>query len=140
MTGYRTRQREALLDYFARHRGQAMSAQALAQAVRDDPAVTPKPGRSTVYRLLQKLADEGLVKRYMQDNSRQFVYEMTDQDEHCSEHLHLKCMTCEKLIHLDREETGRVRRDVARDGFQLDSRHTVLFGLCADCSKEQDRR
>lgn len=139
MTGYRTRQREALLDYFCRHRGQAMSAQDLAQAIQDDPTVMPKPGRSTVYRLVQKLADEGLIKRYMQENSRQFVYEMTDRDEHCSEHLHLKCITCEKLIHLDREETNRVKDDVARDGFQLDSRQTVLFGLCAHCRKEQEQ-
>lgn len=139
VTGYRTQQREALLNYFCRHRGQAMSAQDLAQGILDDPTVTPKPGRSTVYRLVQKLADEGLIKRYMQENSRQFVYEMTDRDEHCSEHLHLKCITCEKLIHLDKEETSRVRQDVERDGFQLDSRHTVLFGLCAHCRKEQEQ-
>lgn len=139
MTGYQTKQREALLNYFRRHRGQAFSAQQLAQEMQNDPAVTPKPARSTVYRLLQKLADEGLIKRYMQENSRQFVYEMTDRDEHCSEHLHLKCTGCEKLIHLDKEETDRVREDIERDGFTLDNRQTVLFGLCADCRKKQKK-
>lgn len=95
------------------------------------------PGKSTVYRLMTRLVEEGTVKRFVRGHSRQFVYQIV-AGEHCHSHLHLKCMGCGKLIHLDEglseELLGKVR---ASSDFAVDEEETVLFGACAACHREK---
>ena len=54
--------------------------------------------------------------------------------EHCHSHLHLKCMGCGRLIHLDErvsdELLDRVR---ACSSFSVSEEETLLFGSCAEC-------
>ncbi len=92
------------------------------------------PGKSTVYRLITKMTEEGHVKRFVRGHSRQFVYQSV-VGERCHAHLHLKCMGCGKLIHLDErvsdELLGQVR---ACSDFAVDEEETVLFGACSSCS------
>ena len=133
MAGYQTQQRKALLDYLYRHPGSAMTAQALAHALRADPRTQPKPGESTVYRQLQRLSREGIIKRYLLEGSRCYVYEMPLQGDHCGGHLHIKCTLCHKLIHLGEEETTSVMREAEKEGFALDREQTLLLGQCAAC-------
>lgn len=137
MAGYQTQQRKALLDYLYRHPGSAMTAQALAHALRADPRTQPKPGESTVYRQLQRLSREGVIKRYLLEGSRCYVYEMPGGTGPCGGHLHMRCTSCDKLIHLGEEPTSLVAREAGRAGFALDKEHTMLLGRCAACRKEE---
>ncbi len=132
MAGYQTQQRKALVDFLSRHPGQALTAQALCQALKEDRTAHPI-GDSTVYRLLQKLAAEGVIKRYLLEGSRCYVYEMPLQGDHCGGHLHIKCTLCHKLIHLGEEETTSVMREAEKEGFALDREQTLLLGQCAAC-------
>lgn len=147
LAGYHTEQRKALLSYMLRHSGKAHTAQELAAGIREDPDISPKPGDSTVYRLLNKMTEEKVLRRTTREGSRQYVFEVSDAG--CREHLHLRCLSCGKTIHMDEEETRRIAREVVRDSaFALDELSTVLLGTCADClrpaegtaSKEQGRK
>ncbi len=90
-------------------------------------------GKSTVYRLITKMVEDGTVKRFVRGNSRKFAYQIVAGD-HCDCHLHLKCMECGKIIHLDEgvsdELLGKVK-DVS--GFCVSEETTVLFGKCGSC-------
>lgn len=133
LAGYQTEQRKALLNYMCRHNGKAHTARELAQGIRQDPDISPKPGDSTVYRLLNKMTKEGALRRTTRQGSRQYVFEISDAG--CREHLHLRCLSCGKTIHMDEEETRRIAREVVRDSaFALDEVNTVLLGTCAECS------
>ena len=136
MAGYQTQQRKALVDFLSRHPGQALTAQALCQALKEDRTAHPI-GDSTVYRLLQKLAAEGVIKRYLLEGSRCYVYEMPGGTGPCGGHLHMRCTSCDKLIHLGEEPTSLVAREAGRAGFALDKEHTMLLGRCAACRKEE---
>lgn len=136
MAGYQTQQRRALVDYLCRHPGHAFTARGLAQALKEDPLTASTIGESTVYRLLQKLTSAGIIKRYLSEGSRSYVYEMPPRGRSCDEHLHIKCTLCHKLIHLGEEETSRVMQEAEKEGFALDKEQTLLLGLCAACRKE----
>ena len=91
------------------------------------------PGRSTVYRLMTHLVEEGSVKRFVRGNSRKFAYQIV-MGEHCDCHLHLKCVDCGKLIHLDETVSDELLEKV-RDmsDFSVNEEATVLFGTCGSC-------
>ena len=91
------------------------------------------PGKSTVYRLITHLTEEGTVKKFLRNGSRKFAYQIV-MGEHCDCHLHLKCMECGKLIHLD-EDTSDALLGKVRDisNFSVNEEATVLFGECSDC-------
>lgn len=91
------------------------------------------PGKSTVYRLITRLVSEGSVKKFSRDNSRQSAYQIV-MGEHCDCHLHLKCMDCGKLIHLDDKVSDELLSAVrATSDFSVSEEATVLFGMCGDC-------
>ncbi len=95
------------------------------------------PGKSTVYRLMTKLVAEGTVKRFVRGNSRKFAYQIV-MGEHCDCHLHLKCMGCGRLIHLDESVSDELLDKVRSiSDFSINEEATVLFGSCADCKKDK---
>jgi len=132
MTEYNTEQKRILLEFLRSHNQEAYSMEELICMLRQcygDNA----PGKSTVYRLMTRLVEEGTVKRFVKGHSRGFVYQTIDND-HCHYHLHLKCMECGKLLHLDEETSDELLDKVARvKNFSVSEEETVLFGRCADC-------
>lgn len=91
------------------------------------------PARSTVYRLITHLTEEGEVKRFVPKNSRKAAYQIV-VGEHCDSHLHLKCMGCGKLFHLDEGISDELLDKVrSTSGFSVNEEETVLFGKCDTC-------
>ena len=88
-------------------------------------------GKSSIYRIVARLVDEGVLKKLTSENSRHCKYQYLG--EHCSMHLHLKCTGCGRLIHLDHESSERLIGTVMALGdFSLDS-SSLLFGKCKSC-------
>ncbi len=130
--GYQTQHRKALV-HLLESAGRALTAREITALLGASPAF-PAPGVSTVYRLLSKLTGEGVIKAFLNDaKPRSMVYQM-DGHRSCPAHLHLKCLDCGKLYHLDGEKTSVVLGAVQKGcGFLLDAAHTTLFGSCAAC-------
>lgn len=132
MAKYNTVQREELLKFLGEHRTSAFTVKEIADMMAEDSSVIKKPGESTLYRLIKELVESGEVKRTVKGNSRQFVYQITD-GESCHHHLHMKCVSCGKLYHMDDEESRElVERILMKDSFEIDS-SAVLPGKCGDC-------
>ena len=61
------------------------------------------------------------------------------EGRHCAEHLHLKCVRCGKIIHMDCDFMDEVREHLMRGhGFALQCEGTVLYGYCEACRKEKE--
>lgn len=91
------------------------------------------PGKSTIYRLMKQLVEEGKVKRCNKNNSRQFVYQLLD-GECCSMHFHLQCENCGKLFHLQEEETRQVQYFLhLKKNFDIDIGRSLFLGICENC-------
>ena len=137
MAVYQTEHRRALIRYMQHCQQRAMTAQDLAAALRSDALLEHAPGLSTIYRLLEKLVDEGIIRRLRLAESRSQTYQM-DGNDACWENLHLKCVSCGCLRHLPVEERDRVVLAVRHAcSFRIDVGKTTLFGLFSTCDQHR---
>ena len=86
---YHTQQRCALLAFLSAHADEQFTVEQLLAAMGD-----AAPGRSTVYRALDRLVEEGTVRRFAPESGGSAAYQAMDPG-HCDAHLHLKCVGCE---------------------------------------------
>ncbi|MCI8584401.1 MAG: transcriptional repressor [Lachnospiraceae bacterium] len=140
MAQYQTEQKRILLAYLKAHSEEAFTIEELCERLKSEPAVVSPPGKSTVYRIMPRLVEEGLVKRFVEGNSRKFLYQMVC-GAHCDSHLHMKCSVCGKLYHMRDEESEALFMQVMkRHRFQIDEGKTVLFGQCEGCCRREEER
>ena len=110
---YNTEKRTELLGFLESNADTAFSIEEICARLTADGK-----GKSTLYRQMAKLVEEGYVSR-IPTGSRRFVYQYRDK-QHCGEHLHLKCLDCGRLLHLNAEASASLGRDLlSREGFLL---------------------
>jgi len=120
-----TRQRRLLLDII-RHGGRHMDADELyRRARRHDPRLS----LSTVYRNLRLFARLGLIEERHFDDAHHH-YEVRSS----SEHYHLRCLGCGKVMEFESNLTTHIKEDAARDtGFRVTGGEFHLVGYCPEC-------
>ena len=128
---YRTRQREEILNYLEANSGAHLTPDAIAGAL-------PGVGRSTVYRTLERLEQEGSVRRFAGEAGRSACFQYVGEAGPCHEHFHLKCLVCGKLIHLDCEKLTECQVHILKEhGFATDLTRTLIYGRCLECSRKE---
>lgn len=123
---YNTKQRSALLSVFEENAGEQFSIDELMDNLGEDA-----PGKSTVYRLVKKLEEEGTLRRFSREGTSKAVYQLAGT-HCCSEHLHIKCVDCGLLIHLDHDAQDELTKST---GFVIDDSLSMLYGRCAACAR-----
>ena len=132
MAEYITEQKTMLLSFLKLNHDDAFTVDQLTGALNASYG-DRSPGKSTVYRLITKLTEDGIVKKAAKTNSRCFVYQIVGESE-CHNHLHLKCLDCGKLIHLDEEISDELLDKVKKlNDFSVNEDETVILGKCAEC-------
>ena len=125
---YNTEKRAELIDFLKLGGGRAFSIEEICSAILKDGR-----GKSTVYRLISKLVDEGEVRRIADGKNRHVTYQYIHSG-HCAQHLHLKCKDCGRLIHLDGELSSSLEERILKtEGFMLDL-GALLYGRCEKCA------
>lgn len=128
---YKTQQKEMLLDFLKRHPDSPFSIEQIVEGLENE--YEDAPGKSTVYRLVGQLVENGSVMRFVKGNSRQFLYQLTSGEE-CHSHLHLKCTECGKLLHMGHELSEKVLMNIlGENDFTVKADKTTLLGCCKDC-------
>ena len=129
---YQTRQKACLLEYLESNAERHITAGELLRALADRG--TPL-GLATVYRQLERLESEGLVRRYTVDERGSACWQFAGGSEECRSHFHLKCTQCGELFHLDCGHLSEIAAHVAKDhGFLIDPGRTVFYGICEGCA------
>lgn len=92
-------------------------------------------GRTTVYRTLEKLEKEGVVRKYSSVGESS-CYQYVSSGEECNNHFHLKCEKCGKLIHLECSELNTISGHInEHHGFAVNPLKTVFYGVCEVCKE-----
>ena len=131
-TSYNTRTRQLILDYLTANRRHAVSA---ADIVAHLEAEGERTNPTTVYRYLDKLAVEQRIMKYVADKGQKAVFQYVDEGHHCREHLHLKCVGCGRIFHLECDFMDEVRRHLMEGhGFELQCEGSILYGRCRRCA------
>lgn len=92
---------------------------------------------STIYRFLNKLSDSGELMKYVAQKGEMSSFQYIGGEEHnCREHLHLHCVKCQRVIHLEcgfmQEIKGHI---MEHHGFALQCESSVLYGVCSQCRR-----
>lgn len=133
--GYNTKTRQLILDYLIRNQEHAVSASNILVHLEQQGA---SPNPTTVYRYLDRLAGEHRIMKYVADKGERAVFQYVDEGQHCREHLHLKCVRCGQILHLDCHFMDEVREHLeAEHGFQLQCEGSILHGVCRKCRAAQ---
>jgi Fur family transcriptional regulator, ferric uptake regulator len=91
-------------------------------------------GLTTVYRHLQKLADEGAIHS-LQTPDRQTAYRLCSAEHH----HHLVCTGCGAGVEIPGSEVESwVDGEAARRGFSHVTHNVEIFGMCPACSGVPD--
>ena len=124
---YNTHQKKLLTDFLKLNCDKAYTIDEIANEV--------PVGKSTIYRLISKLTESGVVKRFSGETGRIFMYQYISC-EHCSAHLHMKCVDCGKILHMNNKVSENILNNIMQDNnFSVDDAQTILLGKCSDCNK-----
>lgn len=126
--GYRvTAQRTILLETIA-HMGGHLNIQDVYQEARER---LPGLNVATVYRTVESLRDAGLIDWYA-PGSEPMQFALRDGE---NPHGHLVCECCGTVSTLDLDLAEGFAATVAEtSGFQIDTSHLTLSGLCGQCA------
>ena len=130
---YKTKQREILLDYLESVPGVHVTAGDVCEYFKSQGAPI---GKSTVYRHLESLVDEGLINKYVIDGNSPACFEFIrpESHEHNEVCYHCKCEKCGKVVHLHCEELEEFQVHLFKEhSFRMDPVRTVFYGLCEQC-------
>ncbi len=133
MAHYQTAQKKRLTEFMTKYSEKAFSVEELYAEMEKLYKKEELPGKSTVYRLIQQMTAEGIVKRTLREHSRKLVYQIA-AGEHCAFHLHLKCTDCGRILHMDDDESLKIMAEVLeKNHFAVDGKQTMLVGKCGNC-------
>lgn len=129
---YKTRQKDAILDYLKQHPGKHVTAGSLQRLLEDKGIHI---GTTTIYRTLDRLVAENQVRKYENGSGQSACYEYLNEETRCHPgEYHMMCERCGRLIHLHCEEMKKITDHIqAGHGFTLDPGRTVLYGICEEC-------
>lgn len=134
-TYYRTKQRQLVLDCFTNNNGIHLTIEDICNYLKENG--TPV-GTTTVYRHVQKLANEGIITKYNVDSESGACYQFSG--DNCKMHFHLKCTKCSMLFHASCSFIESVEKHILlHHGFTVDNSRTVFYGICRDCLRKEKK-
>ena len=118
---YNTRQRELILDYIKKNAKKHLTADDIADALKAEQV-----GKTTVYRYLEKLCEQNIVRKFILSEGKSACYQYNDEKQ-CHDHFHMKCLKCGKLFHLECDHLKDIAAHISKmHDFTIDSSRTVF--------------
>lgn len=128
---YNTKQREALLKYIISIGNNHVTATQIINYFKDKKISI---GRTTVYRHLYKLIQDGIVRKYNIDGISGFCYQYINNTEESENNLILKCYECGELYNLKCNIINESYNHIYENHtFQVDTKKTIFYGKCKPC-------
>ncbi len=130
---YNTAAREAIIEFFSENPDRQFTADEVFEGLTAKCA--PKaPGKSTVYRLLSQLLEEGMLRRFRDGADSNYLYQHSSKNQKCDFHFHMKCTECGKIYHLECEKSDDLLYHVLSEhGFAVNCSKSMLYGQCQKC-------
>lgn len=134
---YTTSSRTKILTYLEDNKNRAVNVNDIAVYLKEKNHTV---NVTTIYRYLDKLEKEGLVLKYVAEKGTMASFQLVEQGKNCHEHLHLKCVKCGGVSHLECGFMQDISEHVLKDhGFLLQCENSVLYGVCKNCVQNKKR-
>lgn len=91
---------------------------------------------ATVYRNLDRMVTQDKLIKYKSADGDSSLYRAKKTDSNCHEHLHMQCVLCGRVIHIDGDTMNHIVKGVQeRYGFSIDCDRSSICGVCKDCQR-----
>ena len=132
---YKTKQKAQIVAFLESVRGEHLTAKDMQERL---AAQGVQLGTATLYRQLERLVNEGTVRKYALGPGNGACFEYVGQDacthEHC---FHCMCSECGRLIHVECEQLATIAQHmIDHHGFTIDPLRTVFYGMCDKCTSQ----
>ena len=126
---YQTRQKTAIFALLKEHPEMHLTAEQMLTILKDENTPVSK---TTLYRFLDWLVENGEVNKYVIDNISCYQYVGTNLDtQNC---FHLICDHCGKLINASTADIKKINEKLEKWlNFKIDNTKTILYGTCKEC-------
>lgn len=122
---------QVIIDFLQQNRQHFASHQIYEQIRMRLPAVN----RSTVYRSLERLANQGKIS-VSDMGTGSLVYEMVGEGRH----HHLVCQECQHIIEIPDEDVSALFTKVEQKShFEILTNHLILYGICPGCQSSSEK-
>jgi len=123
-----------MLQFFQNHKEKMVSASEIHDFLQEKD---DKVNLATIYRNLDKMTEDGVLIKYKDSQEDKAVYQYVGEDEKCHEHLHMQCMKCGKVIHLECNFMKEISEHLlVHHRFTLQCTKSILYGMCGECREE----
>lgn len=130
MGQYKTRQHTLILTYLKKQKGKAFTADAVFQELQQ---AGENVGKATVYRALERLVEDGAILKVPAAEGNRALYRCA-VEQNCAENGQMVCLSCGRAFPLECSHLESLSQHIRKEHqFELDTRHTVLYGYCKNC-------
>lgn len=106
----------------------ATAEEVYSELVREHPSIS----RATVYRNLQRLCEDGEIRKREIPNGADCF------DHLCSDHYHVRCTSCGRVFDVDMDYMTDLQQSIKNThGFVLTGHDIIFKGICPSCGKHQ---
>ncbi len=135
---YRTKARGLIVEYFKTHPDTRLTAKEIYDWLGDK---IDGINRTTVYRNLDRMSDQGMLLKIKEPNSESWFYQFSEKHKSCNTHMHGQCSECGKIFHLDDKFVQEFEEKINfAYGLDVDAARTVIIGICKDCRDEKGQK
>ena len=132
MRQYSTAKRRALTDFLKEHSDRQFSVEQITDAL-----AATGISRSAVYRNVEKLTEDGVIRRFSAEEGNCFLYQYVGGAP-CLFHLHLKCLVCGNVHHVDCDFNDSISGHfLSHHNFKMNNAKTVIYGTCTECCEKE---
>lgn len=131
---YQTPGRKKLISFLSENPDCQFTPEELCQVVNGHPEM----GMSSIYRHLNELCTEDIVRKFRSEERKCSVYQYVGSGCDCKSHFHQKCLVCGSIRHLDCEESAAFAKHLLEEhGFEVYCGQSMLYGICLACRKKK---
>lgn len=124
---YNTEKKAKLLTFLKENAEKSYTVEEICEKILENGH-----GKSTVYRLVSRLCEDGVLRKILDESTGKISYGYLDCPR-CHSDLHLKCRECGQLIHVDDKAFHAFEGSLFKSsGFIID-RGALIFGVCEAC-------
>ena len=132
---YNTDSKNSLVDFMYRHSDRHFTVDEIINEMKKEGLM---PSKSTVYRLVSRLTENGTLRRFEAYGKDSFVYQYAAFEHNCELHFHLKCIKCGKLLHMECEKLTHMKDHILSDHGFIIGGEAMINGICLDCSRTSE--
>lgn len=132
---YQTKQKSYILNILKENKDKHLNAEEIFMILKEQNLSV---SLATLYRYLDKLVNENIVRKYTSSHLGKACYQYIDSHCHKHNHFHLICLKCNKLIHLDCDLIDSFLSHVEEHHkFKISKEKVVYYGYCDECGRDE---